>query len=619
MSTEIMLKGFFAALFSLVFAWVVFSRYDKEIGSESKPEGGQRYLPLVFGALLPVFLGLFTILGIHFYGVADTMQGMLSLCFRIFLHLSLYYVVLSLFLPFLRRYISARACAMLWLIPNYLYITEMSYMENTRPLIVIHASSKVVSILFVIWVAGFIGVLIWKMVEHLVFRRRLLRNAEPITDCTVTAILQSEIENAGIKKPRFQLVQSSATTTPLTVGLFKRTTRVILPDRSYTNEELRLIFRHEVIHIGREDSWSKFFMVFCTAMCWFNPLMWLAMKKSAEDTELSCDETVLLDADEASRKQYAGLILNAAGDNRGFTTCLSASASTMRYRLKSIISPGKKRSGALIVGLTFFILCMTSGYVALAYGEETGADTLYRGYDLSTFTADDITVSGGKYNRELDHVDTEALTAYIASLRTQNMTGNYSFSDDEQQVAIWYDTPYGVVLLDLHTNHVKVFYLSDEDDRSYVYHLPDGTDWDYVDSIVPPLPVAEVTLSNGTQYGGSDLTATVTKLAIVNDNETKVLKDRVLGPHEGAGIFGSKKYETATIRFSMPLNVPAELQIQSWDYKTSYTVSQTDLSEVFTFEMPDYPAHFTVTASFQGENGIYKTTFVFDVGDMDSN
>ena len=28
---------------------------------------------------------------------------------------------------------------------------------------------------------------------------------------------------------------------------------------SYTSEELALIFRHERIHIGREDSWYKFF------------------------------------------------------------------------------------------------------------------------------------------------------------------------------------------------------------------------------------------------------------------------------------------------------------------------------------------------------------------------
>lgn len=621
MSTEVVLKGFFAGLFSLAFAWSVFSRYDKEIGSETKPEGGQRYLPLVFGALLPIFFLILLILGSHFYGVQDTLKMILSMCFRIFLHLCVYYVILSLLLPFLRRHISARACAMLWLIPNYLYITEMSYMEVPEPLLVIHASSKVVGILFTVWSLGFLGVFLWKVIEHLAFRYKVLRNAEPVKDIRILDIFQLEIEDAGMvkPKPKFKLVTSPDVVTPLTIGLFKRSTRVILPDKSYSDEELKLIFRHELIHIGREDSWSKFFMMFCTAMCWFNPLMWIAMKKSAEDTELSCDETVLLEADEDTRKQYANLILKSAGNDRGFTTCLSASASSMRYRLKSIVTPGKKRSGALIVGLMFFVLCMTSGYVALAYGEETGAETVFRNYELSSFVADDITVTGGVYDSKLDNIDAEALTAYIAGLRTQEMTGNYSYSGDDREVSIWYNTPYGVVLLDLHSSYVRVFYLSDEEDRSYIYHLPDGTDWKYVDSIVPPLPVAEVILSDGTKYGGSDLTATVTKLSITNDNGTTILKDRVLGPHDGTGIFGSLDYETATVNFSMPLFSPAELLIESWDYKTSYTISQTDLGEAFTFEMPDYPAHFTLTATFQGENGVYETTFFFNVGDMDSN
>ena len=621
MSTEVVLKGFFAGLFSLAFAWSVFSRYDKEIGSESKPEGGQRYLPLVFGALLPIFFLILVVLGSHLYGIQDTLKMVLAMCFRIFLHLCVYYVILGLLLPLFRRHISARACAMLWLIPNYLYITEMSYMELPEPLLVIHASSRVVSILFALWIVGFLSVFLWKIGEHLVFRRKILLNAKPVTDKRILEIFQGQIEDAGMvkPKPKFKLITSPDAVTPLTIGLFKRSTRVILPTNTYTDEELKLIFRHELIHIGREDSWSKFFMMFCTAMCWFNPLMWIAMKKSAEDTELSCDETVLLDADDDTRKKYANLILNTAGNDRGFTTCLSASASSMRYRLKSIVSPGKKRSGALIVGLMFFILCMTSGYVALAYGEETGAETVFRNYELSSFVADDITVSGGQYDGKLDNIDAEALTAYIAGLRTQEMTGNYSFSNDDREVSIWYNTPYGVVLLDLHSNHVRVFYLSDEEDRSYIYHLPDGTDWDYVDSIVPPLPVAEVILSDGTQYGASDLTATVTKLSITNDNGTKVLKDRVLAPHEGSGIFGSLDYESGTINFSMPLVSPAELLIESWDYKTSYTISQTDLGDAFVFEMPDYPAHFTLTATFQGENGVYETTFFFNVGDMYSN
>ena len=82
--------------------------------------------------------------------------------------------------------------------------------------------------------------------------------------------------------------------------------------------------------------------------------------------ELSCDETVLLGADDRVRREYAGILLNNAKDQRGFTTCLSASANAMRYRLKHIAKPSRRRSGALAVGLLFFVLSMTSGYVALA-------------------------------------------------------------------------------------------------------------------------------------------------------------------------------------------------------------------------------------------------------------
>ena len=123
-------------------------------------------------------------------------------------------------------------------------------------------------------------------------------------------------------------------------------------------------------------------MIFCAAMCWFNPLMWIAMRKSADDMELSCDETVLLNADEATRKQYALLLLDTAGDERGFTTCLSATANAMRYRLRSVTKPKKRHSGALIVGAAFFILAMTSGYVALAFDGNSGAEVLYQSESL---------------------------------------------------------------------------------------------------------------------------------------------------------------------------------------------------------------------------------------------
>ena len=617
MSTELLIQGLFAAVISLSFAWCVFTRYDREMGSESTEEGTQKYLPLIHGSLLPTFLLAFFVLETVFYGAASTWKAVLALCFGIFLHICFYYVVLIMVLPFLRNHISARSCAMLWMLPNYLYLTQQTYMLIQKPALVLHASSWLIKMLAVIWLIGFVVVFGWHIVSHLLFRRKILKNAAAVTDEEVLQLFQSELNEMGIRKPKFRLVETENVATPLTIGLYRRSTKVVLPKKDYSQDELRLIFRHELIHISREDSWSKFFLVFCTAMCWFNPLMWIAMKKSAEDLELSCDETVLLKSDESERRQYADLILSTAGDDRGFSTCLSASASTMRYRLRSIVKPPKRRTGALIVGLTFFILCMTCGYVAVAYGEETGATTIFRDHDLTEFSVDHVTVIGGRYESEIDYVDTEALTEYIAGLHTQEMVGNYSYSGEGKYVSVWYDSPYGVVLVDLSTDYVKVLYLSDEDDVWYVYHLPEPTDWEYIDSIVPPLPTAEVDLTNGMDYSGRDLVASVTKLVRIEDGKHVVLKDRELDPHEGAGVFGSLEYADAVITFSMPVISEIEVLIENWDCTSSETLV-FDAAESISFAVPDYSAHYTITTTFQGSNGIYETTFTFNVGSIDA-
>ncbi len=97
----------------------------------------------------------------------------------------------------------------------------------------------------------------------------------------------------------------------------------------------------------------------------FNPFLWIAMKKSAEDLELSCDEAVLVHADADTRRRYAELILKTAGDSRGFTTCLSASAASLRYRLRQVVRPGRRHSGALLAGLFFFLLAAGCSLVTL--------------------------------------------------------------------------------------------------------------------------------------------------------------------------------------------------------------------------------------------------------------
>ncbi|MCD7750321.1 MAG: M56 family metallopeptidase [Lachnospiraceae bacterium] len=488
MSQEVFLRGLGSCVFSLVIAWLVFSGYDREVGSESTETDGQKYRPCVSGSLLPLYLLLLLVLETVFYGITEAAKSALSVCFGTFLHISVYYFALLFVLPFFRKLISARACAMLWVIPNYLYITLQSYMRLPAPLLVISVPGNLVWILFGVWLVGFFVVLAGKTMQHLVFRRQILRAAVPVTDPEILSAWEEAIAQAQIRKPKFKLVSSACVSTPLSVGLFRRTMRVVLPQKDYAPEELSLILKHEIIHIAREDSWAKYFLVFCTAMCWFNPLMWIAMKKSAEDMELSCDETVLLDADAGTRKKYAALLLDTAGDDRGFTTCLSASASGMRYRLKSIMKPAKRRSGALIVGLVFFILCMTSGYVALVYGGATGAEIIYQSGDYSGYHLWSICRSGDGYSSTYedfayDVTDEAAFHEYLAGLTLAEFTGNYSFSESSAEFIYLLDTPDGTLGIDLCDNYIKLTYFA-EDYKQVGYYIAEDVDWEYLGTVI---------------------------------------------------------------------------------------------------------------------------------------
>ena len=62
---------------------------------------------------------------------------------------------------------------------------------------------------------------------------------------------------------------------------------------------------------------------------------------------------------------------------------------------------------------------------------------------------------------------------------------------------------------------------------------------------------------------------------------------------------------------------PLEVLIENWDCTSSETLV-FDAAESISFAVPDYSAHYTITTTFQGSNGIYETTFTFNVGSIDA-
>ena len=467
-------------IFCLVLAVVVAAAISEKSfrdGNGTPLDGRRRYIPYLATFWLPPLMLVFALLPC--FGLLS-FRHVLSVFFSVLLSMCVYDACLLPALPVLRRYVSARTCAVLWLLPNYLiFLGNLNGMQLDRPRWVVHLPVPVAQIACAVWAAGFCAVLGWKIAGHLRFRRRLLRHARPVEDPDRLVLWRRVQADAGFPAAPYRLVVSPAAATPLSIGLLSRTIRVVLPERTYTAEELELILRHELVHISRRDNVTKFFLAFCTAVCWFNPLMWLAMERSAQDIELSCDEAVLLGADEVTRRRYAELLLTTAGDGRGFTTCLAASASALRYRLRSVIHPPRRTSGALAAGALLFILIATCGYTSLAYDPLPGAEAVFPVSPPEDCTLRSVQWDDGFMTHICRCEDPQALFQQLEALEPTRFTGSYSFAEAHPCLNVYYDSPDGSFWVSVRERSLSVTHIGRPlSPREGDYYLPQGADLD---------------------------------------------------------------------------------------------------------------------------------------------
>jgi beta-lactamase regulating signal transducer with metallopeptidase domain len=59
--------------------------------------------------------------------------------------------------------------------------------------------------------------------------------------------------------------------------------------RSFSTEELRFVFLHELAHVRRRDILMSWLMALLQVVHWFNPLVWFAFSRWRADRELACD------------------------------------------------------------------------------------------------------------------------------------------------------------------------------------------------------------------------------------------------------------------------------------------------------------------------------------------
>ena len=132
----------------------------------------------LFWALFVRLAGLFTSgynIPVHEYLLSLT-GGVL---FTVVLISTVYYTLLFCFLPLLKKKLRPATCVALWGLPNILYFTAIIIQLKHRVIIgtgqwVLLLKGDMVTYLYILWMSGFLLVLSYTFLSHILFRRRLL-------------------------------------------------------------------------------------------------------------------------------------------------------------------------------------------------------------------------------------------------------------------------------------------------------------------------------------------------------------------------------------------------------------------------------------------------------------
>ncbi len=170
-------------------------------------------------------------------------------------------------------------------------------------------------VLALVWLTGAAGLLIVRAGAAWQFRRRLRHVWE--TDARVRTITEREAQTWDISRP-VRCVETDAVDAPALFGL--RRPWLLFPRgfaAQLSDDELRLVVRHELAHWRRRDLAAQALLQVAVALHWFNPLAWLAARLARVDCELACDEFVLRREASDGASAYGSTLLKVLGVMRG--------------------------------------------------------------------------------------------------------------------------------------------------------------------------------------------------------------------------------------------------------------------------------------------------------------
>ena len=221
------------------------------------------------------------------------------------------------------------------------------------------------TLLMLLWLVGAAAALVIQLLRHLRFFRRIRQwQSEPGEE--QRRVLQEERQRLGIKGD-IRLMGCACVASPMVVGLLRP--MMLIPETDLSQEELRLILRHELTHVKRRDLWGKALMLGCLIVHWFNPLVYAMARAMASDCEMSCDASVLANAEMIERKRYGEAILGIVRRQNQRQIALSTyfyeGKIDMKKRFASMLDASVRPKGKVVLAVTLALTLLSGSVLAI--------------------------------------------------------------------------------------------------------------------------------------------------------------------------------------------------------------------------------------------------------------
>ncbi|ADZ84593.1 BlaR1 family beta-lactam sensor/signal transducer [Cellulosilyticum lentocellum] len=340
------------------------------------------YLPFSIHFLVCCFLLSFFIGGILL--VKYLFKNQLSTTFQYYLDFILCFTLLVPFIPNTFFYWNIRTLLPFSFSDSTTYSEYGNYSKQTLSIInqrllqdfSISTDKQLPDLLItsfeVIWLSGILLLVLIAICYHKRFYQKQ-KYLKPVTDSALISLLATCKQELGITS-FIDLRLSSSIKSPILIGLLKP--KIILPHsltQSYSIQEVRYIFLHELQHYKHKDILINYIISALTIIYWFHPLILYALKEMKLDRELVCDSSVLNGLEEDQYADYGYTLIHFADQAHSYPlaprTNLSQGKDLLKKRIIHIThyqSPSKKLKvkSYFIFGLVVLITLQTLPLIA---------------------------------------------------------------------------------------------------------------------------------------------------------------------------------------------------------------------------------------------------------------